>query len=530
MKEKIIWVLIIAVLVSLIALIGLQSFWIENAFNVKEQQFKQQVNIALTSIVKSLQKEETAYLLIKELNSLPDDSIEKSNDKIDNNKVHTVQQKNSKSLNFSKEIYLSSQSHQEQFKAKISVVPDHGTDAKKGNPGQNNGSSIELNKKDMKYSDVKNVYSKSLSHKKQLVENILKKLTKTHLKLEDRVDKKNLDRIIGAELILNGINLPYRYAVKDEDGSSIFKSDSFSNRDKNVKYIARLFPDDIFDQPYFLALYFPNEKNYIFHSISFIVISSVVLTAIIIIIIFSALFIIFRQKRLNLITNDFINNMTHELKTPISTISLASQLLGDTSVSVENKNIEHISKLILNECKRLGSQVEKVLQMAVFERSLFNPLPNRININNLIDGILYNFSIQIKSRNGKLFKELNADNPFVFADEVHITNAIINLLDNAIKYCLTEPVIILSTRNQNNHVIIDVKDNGIGISKENQKKIFEKFYRVPTGNIHNAKGFGLGLSYVKKIVAAHKGDVKLESKVGQGSTFSIVLPNEEKLK
>lgn len=186
--------------------------------------------------------------------------------------------------------------------------------------------------------------------------------------------------------------------------------------------------------------------------------------------------------------------------------------------------------MILNECKRLGSQVEKVLQMAVFERSLFNPLPNRIDINALIDGILNNFSIQIKSRNGKLFKELNAANPFVFADEVHITNAIINLLDNAIKYCQTEPVIILSTRNQNNHVIIDVKDNGIGISKENQKKIFDKFYRVPTGNIHNAKGFGLGLSYVKKIVVAHKGDVKLESKIGQGSTFSITLPNEEKLK
>ena len=241
----------------------------------------------------------------------------------------------------------------------------------------------------------------------------------------------------------------------------------------------------------------------------------------------SAFYIIFKQKRLHIITNDFINNMTHELKTPISTISLASQLLGDTNVSVENKNIEQISKLILDECRRLGSQVEKVLQMAVFERAHFNPLPTRINLNMMIDSILNNFSIQIKSRNGKLFKELNAENPFVFADEVHITNAIINLLDNALKYCQTDPVIILSTRNENNHVVIGVKDNGIGIGKENQKKIFDKFYRVPTGNIHNVKGFGLGLSYVKKIVTAHKGSVNLESKIGIGSTFTIILPNED---
>jgi two-component system, OmpR family, phosphate regulon sensor histidine kinase PhoR len=530
MKEKIVWVLIIAVLASLIALIGLQSFWIENAINVKEQQFRQQVNITLTSIVKSLQEEETAYLVIKELNALPNESVDKKVDLTVDNRKYVDQQKNSKSLNSSKEIYLSPKSHQEQFKAKISVVPEHISSAKKGNTSQNNNSSIELNKKDLKYSDVKSVYSKTLRYKQQLVENILQKLTKTHLKLEDRVDKKNLDRTIGAELILNRLNLPFQYAVKDEDGNFIFKSDSFTDHNKNVKYIARLFPDDIFDQPYFLSLYFPNESTYIFHSVSFIVISSIVLTAIIVLIIFSAMIIIYRQKQLNLITNDFINNMTHELKTPISTISLASQLLGDNFVSGENKNIEHISKLILNECKRLGSQVEKVLQMAVFESSLFNPLPNRIDINALIDGILNNFSIQIKSRNGKLFKELNAPNPFVFADEVHITNAIINLLDNAIKYCQTEPVIILSTRNQNNHVIIDVKDNGIGISKENQKKIFDKFYRVPTGNIHNAKGFGLGLSYVKKIVVAHKGEVKLESRIGQGSTFSITLPNEDKQK
>ncbi len=527
MKEKVIWILIAIVLATLIGLIGIQSFWIENAFDIKEKQFKQQVNMALSSIVNSLQKVETAHLLIKELNSLPNDSIYNLKNTVKQNKQVDAKQNNTKSLSFSKEIYLSSKTPQEQFKAKISVIPEHNHNVNKSNITQNANSVVELNKKDLKYSDVKSIYIKTLRNKQKLIENILKKLTKAHLKLEDRVDKKNLERIIGAELILNRISIPYQYAVKDEDGNFIFKSDSFNDINKNVKYIARLFPEDIFDQPYFLSIYFPNESNYIFRSVSFIVISSIVLTAIIVIIIFSAIYIIYKQERLNIITNDFINNMTHELKTPISTISLASQLLGDKNVSGEIKNIEHISKLIQDESKRLGLQVEKVLQMAVFEGSLFKILPSRININVLIDNILNNFSIQIKNKNGKLFKELNAANPFVLVDEVHITNVLINLLDNAMKYCLIEPVIIISTRNQNNNVVIDVKDNGIGIGKENQKKIFDKFYRVPTGNIHNVKGFGLGLSYVKKIIDAHKGEVSLDSKIGQGSTFTIYLPNAE---
>jgi two-component system phosphate regulon sensor histidine kinase PhoR len=255
-------------------------------------------------------------------------------------------------------------------------------------------------------------------------------------------------------------------------------------------------------------------------------ISSIVLTSIIVIIISSALIIIFRQKRLSEVKTDFVNNMTHELKTPISTISLASQLLGDSSVPIENKNIEHLSKVILDESKRLGLQVEKVLQMAVFENAQIKLKLKEINIHELIENILNNFSIQVKSRDGKIFRELNAKDPVISADEVHTTNIVVNLLDNAVKYCTSEPLIFVSTRNFNGGIIIDVKDNGIGITKENQKKIFEQFYRVHTGNIHNVKGFGLGLSYVKKVSEAHNGYVALESKLGHGSTFSIYLPKE----
>ncbi len=170
--------------------------------------------------------------------------------------------------------------------------------------------------------------------------------------------------------------------------------------------------------------------------------------------------------------------------------------------------------------------VEKVLQMAVFDKTQLKLKFKNLNVNELIVAIINNFSINIKSRNGKIFHELNATNPIIIADEVHLTNVIINLLENALKYCDKEPVIIISTHNNGFGIAIDVKDNGIGITKENQKKIFDQFYRVPTGNIHNVRGFGLGLSYVKKITDAHNGFVSVESKPGQGSTFTINLPLE----
>jgi two-component system, OmpR family, phosphate regulon sensor histidine kinase PhoR len=527
MKEKIIWILIIFVLLSLVGLIGLQAFWIENAFNVKEKQFKQQVNIALTSIVKYIQEEEITLLLVKELNSMPEDSLIKAKKNLSDQNHKTGLKNDSKPFKYSKEIYLSSQQHHQKLNTDIAVIPKHHEKNKKGNSVQAKNASSDSIKKELKIADIRNTYLNNFRNRKLLVENIINKLSKTHPKIEKRIDKRNLERIIKVELVLNRINLPYEYSVKDEEGNVIYRSDSFNDKDSNNLYMARLFPEDIFDHPYFLSIYFPDESNYIFHSIKFIVISSITLTAIIVIIVFLSFYIIFRQNRIRMITNDFINNMTHELKTPISTISLASQLLGDNSVPVENKNIDHISRMILGECTRLGTLVEKVLQMAVFEHERFKTLPKKLNINSLIDSIIDNYSIQIKSKNGKLFKELNAENPFVFVDEVHMSNVIINLLDNALKYCQTEPVIIVSTRNENNSVVVIVKDNGIGISKEYQKKIFDKFYRVPTGNVHNVKGFGLGLSYVRKIVLTHKGSVSLESKVGQGSIFSIYLPKEE---
>jgi two-component system phosphate regulon sensor histidine kinase PhoR len=233
---------------------------------------------------------------------------------------------------------------------------------------------------------------------------------------------------------------------------------------------------------------------------------------------------VFRQKKLTEIRNDFVNNMTHELKTPISTISLASQMLGDTSLPPDRKNISQISRIISEESRRLGYQVEKVLQMAVFDKGQVKLRRKETDLHELIRNVAENYALQVKSRDGNIETSLEAENYILEVDSVHITNVLTNLVDNAMKYCSREPVIRISTRNSKQFLEIAIRDNGIGIGKQDQKRIFEKFYRVPTGNIHTVKGFGLGLSYVKKIIEEHKGTIDVESQLYEGSTFYIRLP------
>ena len=254
------------------------------------------------------------------------------------------------------------------------------------------------------------------------------------------------------------------------------------------------------------------------------VIPAAVLTFMLIAIFVYTILIILRQKKLSIIKNDFINNMTHELKTPISTISLASQMLHDNSISNTPKTIEHISNVILQESKRLSFQVEKVLQMAVFNEGRLKLKFKELHFNQLVGTVVHNFELRVKNKGGKLETELLAEKDLMKGDEIHITNVIFNLLDNAVKYSRGEPEIRIKTDNKNGYLLVSVEDNGIGIAKEHQDQIFERFFRVPTGNVHDVKGFGLGLSYVKKIIDSHQGKIKVESALNKGTKFTIYFP------
>ena len=224
--------------------------------------------------------------------------------------------------------------------------------------------------------------------------------------------------------------------------------------------------------------------------------------------------------------NDFINNMTHEFKTPISTISLAAQMLADPAVAKSGKMFEQLSGVINDETKRLRFQVEKVLQISLFERNKARYNKREINLNNLIADVAHTYTIKVKNVGGTLTTDLSAKNATVFADEMHMTNVVFNLLDNALKYRRenVELQLNISTRNEGSHIIMCIADNGIGIRREDLHKIFGRFYRVHTGDRHDVKGFGLGLAYVKSIVDVHEGNIHAESEFGQGTKFIISLP------
>jgi two-component system phosphate regulon sensor histidine kinase PhoR len=231
-----------------------------------------------------------------------------------------------------------------------------------------------------------------------------------------------------------------------------------------------------------------------------------------------------KQKKLSLIKNDFISNMTHEFKTPISTISLASEMLSDATIAQTQEKQQRYIKMIRDENKRLSVLVESILQTSILDKGEFKLKLSDVDIHEIINNAINNTQLLIGQRHGSIQTYLKAQKYKLQADKVHLTNIVFNLIDNAIKYSKEAPEISITTYNTAEGIMIQVKDNGIGISKENQRKIFDKFYRVPTGNVHNVKGFGLGLSYVLAVVLKHNGTISVNSELGKGSTFNVHLP------
>ena len=364
------------------------------------------------------------------------------------------------------------------------------------------------------------VYQRALLD--EVVYNIL--YTASDKPLKERVNFKQLDHFLKTELFNNGIDIPYHFSVTDRDGKEVNRCSDYVHDDEKI-YSRLLFEKDPPAKMGFVNIFFPTLDNYIFSSVKFMI-PSIIFTVVLLITFIFTIYIIFRQKRLTEIKNDFINNMTHEFKTPISTISLAAQMLNDPAVGRSPVMFKHISGVINDETKRLRFQVEKVLQMSMFERQSVTLKKKEIDAHELITGVVNTFRLKVEKNNGTLEAELNAQDPVIFVDEMHFTNVVFNLLDNAVKYKSPDRDIALKIRtwNESGKLCISIEDNGIGIKKENLKKIFDKFYRVHTGNLHDVKGFGLGLAYVKKIIADHKGSIRAESELNVGTKFIITIP------
>ena len=357
--------------------------------------------------------------------------------------------------------------------------------------------------------------------------------------LAERIQLDLLTQSLKEELTSRGMNTPYQYGVYAKARSSfVVVNDHYVVVDNspqvthggasslfNSKYRVALFQKDI-ESPGYLSIYFPNRTSLVLGSVWTTLLLSVVFTGIILFCFWYTIQVIYRQKKLSEIKTDFINNMTHEFKTPIATISLATDSISSPLVVSNPAKIKRFVDIIRQENRRMNSQVERVLQIAQLDKKDFQLKLAEVNLHDLIQQAVDNFSLQIEKREGVLNLVLQATRPVIEGDATHIVSVIHNLLDNANKYSPDKPEITIRTCNVPNGVEITVEDNGIGISKEARKHIFDKFYRVHTGNIHDVKGFGLGLSYVKAIVTAHKGFVDVRSEPGKGSAFTLTFPFE----
>ncbi len=338
---------------------------------------------------------------------------------------------------------------------------------------------------------------------------------------------QELDSLIAEELLLNGIDLHPVVGIYDgSQGSFLYSSDaSKENRLEESPYRYNFSPIGVVSSgQYFITLAFPDTELFLQSNTKVYLYMTLFLLVVIATMFFISLRTLAAQRRLDQMKTEFINNMTHEIKTPISTIGLACEMLRDETVSQDAATRSNFLGIISDENQRMRVLVETILQSAKMANKNFAINPKEVDINSLTAKVLQSFRLTIANRGGSIEAHLDASPSTLEADELHITNMVYNLIDNAIKYSVDAPRIVVTTLCDNENIVLSVKDHGIGIAKENQKRVFEKFYRVSTGNVHNVKGFGIGLNYVAQVVRLHHGHISLESELGQGSTFTVKLP------
>ncbi len=367
----------------------------------------------------------------------------------------------------------------------------------------------------------------SLSNKKKIVSKVADRLVEAdQIPIQERVKFSVVDSLLKINLSEAGINLPYTFGITPGEGDSaiIIQRNANKNDILNSPLKAKLFPNDIFSLPNYLSIYFPDRTYFIFREISLILALSLLFISAIGFGFIYTIRTIIKQKRFGSLVIDFINNMTHEFKTPISTISLATEAMTNSHVIEDKEKLNRYTNVIKDENIRMRRQVEKILQMAVLEQGEYELDLNRVDVHDIIQKAKHTASLLIDGNGGKISLQLAAENHFINADALHITNIIYNILDNAVKYSDDNIDITISTVNVNESVQITISDKGIGIKEEDLKKIFDKYFRVPSDNVHDVKGFGLGLSYVKLMVDAHKGKIEIKSKYGKGTEVIISFP------
>ncbi len=486
MKKVSIWLLSLLMGASFIVLFVLQVRYFNEVYMMRKEQFEESVKRSLFQAARVLELDETQTKMERSILAKQD----------------SVRQSNTKVIE------------------KISSLPMH-----------KYATNSVVKFTDAEREQRKRFFRDSIQqflHRQDLMNEVVSRVlyVPSDLPLRERVDFSKLDRYLKTSLRNNGIDLEYHFRVFAYDEIEVFRCRDYTSRgEADQVYSGVLFPNDPKHQQGIVKVHFPYMRQYIFSNVGFMI-PGMLFTLVLFFIFMFAVSVIIKQRRLSEIKNDFINNMTHEFKTPISTISLAAQMLNDPSVKKSEPMLKHICGIINDETKRLRFQVEKVLQISMFERNAATFKPKELNATDVINDVVTTFRLKVESLGGVLDTKIQSSEHWVKVDEMHFTNVLFNLLDNAVKYRDEEKQlkIIISTREKDGRLKISIKDNGIGVKKEELKKIFDKFYRVHTGNRHDVKGFGLGLPYVKSVIKNLGGTIYAESEVGKMTKFNIILP------
>ncbi len=543
MNKKLVAALIVVMTMVLTGMVFIQIYWIKSGIALREQQFDQNVGDALNKVAQKIERQDAASFIFEGFTA---------GTQYDQNFDHKMRQlQNRVNRSFEAqfqplirqiESYKSlSLADKDSFNAPLEVNLDTSLiiidSSKKGSytgtitvqvADSTCQIQIAAGNSEQLMKSV-NEQMKILNQRKNLVSDIFFQFMSNERPIHDRIPREKMEGVIKEALESEGIEAPFEFVVTTQFGEAIAASNNFKPAEIAASHKVTLFPNDLFSEHNYLLVQFPTKHDYIRRSLGMMSFSSIGLVLAISLCFAYMIHIIFRQKKLSDMKSDFVNNMTHELKTPISTISLASEMLRDKSIADNPQRIQKYAGVIHDENKRLGSHVEKVLQMAVIERGEHKLKWSFTNLHDLIQRAIEKMTLQLEERSAVLQTSFTSQYPEARVDETHFTNIITNLLDNAIKYSAGNPEIIVSTKDSSGGVTIGVEDKGIGMSKDSQKRIFEKFYRVPTGNVHNVKGFGLGLSYVKAMVEAHSGNIRLRSEPNKGATFEIFIPHSNPL-
>jgi signal transduction histidine kinase len=513
MKRTTIVLLAIFFFLAISGLILIQLYWIRNAVAITDQQFRYLANKALESVVLNLEEKELIKNIVEDIDPSSTDSITAivpANSPL----ARKLQgyQPNSALLemyginNPGEPIAITSSGHKIFISAE-NISPYSIDETTEPSP--------QITKSEI---------TGRVSNKIVFLEKIMEKILRNTPDIRERINPENLNQELRTALNNVGIFLDFEFSIRSGRYGNIWKTPGFTDKPGTNKFIIQLFPNDPVPSQNQIVLYCLQEQQYKFEKIGNLGFLSLLFTLLLLILSTGTFIVIFRQKKISEIRSDFINNMTHELKTPISTISLASQMMADKSIPDKDKNINSLAKVISDESMRLKFQVEKVLQMAIFEKMKIKLKMVEMDVHGILDKAVENFALQIGNRDGLISTDFQATISLAFIDEIHFLNSISNLIDNGIKYSKDNPYITISTRNNKKGILITIEDKGIGIGKENLKRIFDKFFRVHSGNVHNVKGFGLGLSYVKKIIEEHNGSIKVDSQINKGTKFTIFLP------